>query len=55
MILKLVLTEGLVTRYTHVKYEDPKSYQSKDMANVKAFVDKQITSGHMDQPKTICP
>ena len=26
---------GLVTRYTHVKYDGPNSYQSKDMVNVK--------------------
>ena len=33
--------KGLVTRYTHVKYEGPNSYQSKDIANVKVFADKQ--------------
>ena len=33
--------KGLVTRYTHIKYEGPKSYQSKDMANVKVFADEQ--------------
>ena len=42
MTLNLVPTEGLVTRYTHVKYEGRKSYQSKDMANVKVFADKQM-------------
>ena len=33
--------KGLVTRFTHVKYEGRKSYQLKDMANVKVFADKQ--------------
>ena len=33
--------KGLVTRYTSVKYEGPNSYQSKDMANVKVFADKE--------------
>ena len=33
--------KGLVTRYTHVKYEGPNSYQTKDMANVKVFADKE--------------
>ena len=33
--------QGIVTRYTHVKYEGLNSYQSKDMANVNVFVDKQ--------------
>ena len=28
-------------RYTHVKYEGPNFFQSKDMANVKVFADKQ--------------
>ena len=31
----------LVTRYTYVKHKGPNSYQSKDMANVKVFADKQ--------------
>ena len=30
--------KGFVTRYTHVKYEGPNSYKSKDIANVKVFV-----------------
>ena len=50
--------EGLVTRYTHVKYAGPNSYQSKDMANVKVFVDKQNykrTDRQTDGLKTICP
>ena len=33
--------KGLVTRYTHVKYEGPNSYQSKDISNVKVIADKQ--------------
>ena len=44
-----ILSQGI----SHVRYEGPKSYQSKDMANVKVFVDK-----HTDKrtgPKTICP
>ena len=49
MTLNLVPTEGLVIGYTHVKCEDPNSYQSKDMANVKVFADRQT-----DGPKTIC-
>ena len=27
-----------------MKYEDPNSYQSKDMANVKAFANKQTST-----------
>ena len=34
--------KGLVTRYTHEKHESLNSYQSKDMANVSFFVDKQM-------------
>ena len=53
MTLNMVPKEkDLVTRYTHVKYEGPKSYQSKDMTNVKVFADKQTdarTKGQMDQ------
>ena len=30
-----------VMRYTLVKYEGPNFYQSKDMANIKVFADKQ--------------
>ena len=41
MTLNLVPTERSCERYTHVKYESCKSYQSKDMANVKVFGDKQ--------------
>ena len=33
--------KGLVTKYTHVKYEGPNSYISKDTANGKVFADKQ--------------
>ena len=42
--------KGLVTKYTHAKYEGPNSYQSKDMANVNVFADKQT-----DWPKTTWP
>ena len=41
-----------------MKYEGPDSYQSKDMANVKVFVNKQTdkrTDGQIDGSKTICP
>ena len=52
--LTLTLTdeqqEGHVTKYTHVEYEGTTSFQSKDMANVKVFVDKET-----DMPKTIYP
>ena len=41
--------KGLVTRYTQVKYDGHDCYQSKDMANVKVFADKQT-----DGPKNIC-
>ena len=54
MTLNLVPTEGLVTKFTHVKHESPISYKSKDMANVKVFADKQ-TYRHTDGPKAICP
>jgi hypothetical protein len=33
--------KGLVIRNTHMKYESPVTYHSKDMANVKVFADKQ--------------
>ena len=33
--------KGLIKRYTHVKYDGRNSFQSKDMANVKVFADKQ--------------
>ena len=39
--LNLLPTEGSCNKYTHVKYEGPNSYQSKDMANVKVFTDKK--------------
>jgi 3-deoxy-D-manno-octulosonic acid (KDO) 8-phosphate synthase len=39
-----------VTRNIHMEYESPITYHSKDMANVKVFVDRQT-----DRPKTICP
>ena len=58
MILNLVPTERSITRYTHVKYEGPKAYQSKDMANVKVFAEKKTdkcTERQMDGPKPICP
>ena len=43
-----------------MKYEGPNSYQSKDMANVKVFADKNgqtdgPTDGQTDGPKTVCP
>ena len=41
-----------------MKYEGPKFYQSKDMANVKVCADKQTdaqTNSPTDRPKTICP
>ena len=41
-----------------MKYECSKSYQSRDMANVKAFADKQTDKRRERQtegPKTICP
>ena len=41
MTLTWYQQKGHVTKYTHVKYECPNSYQSKDMANVKVLVDKQ--------------
>ena len=47
--------KGLVTRYTHVKYEAPNSYQLKDMTNVKVLADKQTdkrlnkTNGQKDE------
>ena len=50
--------KGLVTRYTHVKYESLKSYQSKGIANVKVFVDKQKharTNGQTNGPRTLWP
>ena len=50
MTLNLVPTRSSQKVYTHVKYEDPNSYQSKDMANVNLFEDKQ-----KDGSKTICP
>ena len=51
-----------------MKYEGPNSYQSKNMANVKAFVDRQMDKqtgqklyenngnnmdGQTDMPKTV--
>ena len=39
--LELMTQKGLVTRYTHLKYEGHNSNQSKDIANVKVFADKQ--------------
>ena len=49
-----VKKKGLVIRNTHVKYESPITYHSKDMANVKVFADRQ-TDKQTDRPKTICP
>ena len=46
MALNSVRQKGLVTRYTHVKYEG--TYQSKDIVNVKVFEDKH-TEKWMDQ------
>ena len=57
MTLNLVPKEMFVKRYTYVKYEGPKSYQSKDMANVKVFADKQTDAWinrQTDGSKTIC-
>ena len=54
MTLTWYQQKGHVTKYTHVKYECPNSYQSKDMANVKVLVDKQ-RNRQRDCPKTICP
>ena len=42
MTLNLVPTERSCQKYTHAKYEGCKSYQSKDMAKVKVFPDKQM-------------
>ena len=51
IILNLVSTERSCQKlYSKVKYEGPNSYQSKDLANVKVFADKQT-----DWLKTICP
>ena len=36
-----------------MKYEGPKSYQSKDMANLKVSADK-LMDARTDWPKTIC-
>jgi hypothetical protein len=41
--------KGLVIRNTHMKYESPITYHSKDMANVESFCRQT------DRPKTICP
>jgi hypothetical protein len=45
-----------------MKYGDPITYHSKDMANVNVFADIQIdrqinrrTDKQTDRPKTICP
>ena len=60
MTLNLVPKQkGLVTSYTHVKYDGLKSYQSQDMADVKVFfadnpMDAQ-TKGPTGRLKTICP
>ena len=54
--LNLVPIERSCHRYIHVKYEGFKSYQSKDMANVKVFLqtNKQKT-WQTDGATTICP
>ena len=44
MALNLVPKE----RHMHVKYEGPESYQSKDIANVKVFADKQTDKMTLD-------
>ena len=41
------ITRYTHVKYTHVKYEGHNCYQSKDMANVKKFADKQ-TDGRTD-------
>ena len=42
MTFNLVSTERSCHKVdTHVKYEGLKSYQEKDMANVKVFADKE--------------
>ena len=55
MTLNLVPEKGLVTRFSHAKYEGPKSYQSKDMANVKVFVDKQTDTQTNGRDKNYMP
>ena len=46
----LILTlKDLVTKYTHVKYEGPKSYQSIDMANEKVLQTNKWTNGCKDK------
>ena len=47
--MTLNLVPGLVTWNTHVKYEGPNSYQSKDIANIKVSEDKQTSQ------KILCP
>ena len=37
-----------------MKYKGCITYDSKAMANVKVFVDKQ-TDGQADRPNTVCP
>ena len=54
MTLNLVPTERSCNKYINVKYEDPKSYQLKDMADLTVFADKQMHR-QTDGPKTICP
>ena len=54
--LKLGTTKKF--RHTHVKYEGPNSYQSKDIVNIIVFADKQMDKqmdGQKGWPKTICP
>jgi hypothetical protein len=46
--------KGLVVRSTYMKYDSPIINDSRHMANVKVFADKQ-TEGWIDKPKTICP
>ena len=41
--------------HSHMKYEGPDSYQSKDMANVKVFVDKQTDKWTHRQAKNYMP
>jgi hypothetical protein len=37
-----------------MKYENPITYYSKDMANLRFFAERN-TNRQMDGPKTICP
>ena len=54
--LELGTNRKVSSQGTHVKYEGPKSYQSKDMANVKVFCGQTNgrTDGQTDGPKPVC-